>query len=348
MRVALSRLALALGLFALAPLCAAKSYAVLLKNPFDVENHVHIVNSKGTFGINNPGYGAPLGEEIRTVHRYSPDQINADFSHALEGMATILAAGLPPLIHSYTALLELSQGPLGKIAFYSERGDVVLDKAGQGVLIDGYSDDPFTVDSQQIGRDFGPALASLNEIIQAGFRPLSYIALLEDPDGNVGKVIVADERGRVVIEESGQAVDMGAYLLDSHVFNVGEDGIKQDFGVALDSKPVLPTRYVLLFQSGSTRFSADSEEAVRNLLGDVKTRPAPDITINGHTDTVGRDALNDKLSRQRAEYVAGLIKAEGIESLAIDIEYHGKRNPAVKTPDNTPEPMNRRVEVTVR
>jgi outer membrane protein OmpA-like peptidoglycan-associated protein len=349
MKAALSRLALALGLFALAPLCAADSYVVLLKNPFDVENHVHIVNSQGTFGISNPGYGAPIGQSIQTVRRYEPEQINADFSHALEGMSAILAAGLPPLSHSYAALLELPQGPLGKIAFYSEgSGDIVLDQAGQAALIDGYSDDPFQVDSQQIRRDFAPALASLDEIIQAGFRPLSYIVLLEDPDGNVGKVIVNDERGRVLIEESGQAVDMGAHLLDSQVFTVGEDAVRQDFGGALDSKPVLPAKYVLLFQIGSTKLIAESETEIGKLLEDVKSRTAPDITIDGHTDTVGRDTLNDKLSKQRAESIAELIRTQGAELRAIDIEYYGKRKPLVKTPDNTPELRNRRVEVTVR
>jgi len=95
MRVALSRMAIALSLAALVPVCAAKSYVVLLKNPFEVENHVHIINSKGTFGISYPGYGAPIGQDIQTVRRYEPAQVNADFSDAMKGMAAILAAGLP-------------------------------------------------------------------------------------------------------------------------------------------------------------------------------------------------------------------------------------------------------------
>ncbi len=348
MRVALPRLAVALGLLALSPVCAAKSYVILLKNPLGVENHVHIINSKGVFGIHNPGYGAPIGTRVETVRRYEPDQINADFSHALESMSEILAAGLPPLLYSYTALLEKPQGPLGNISYRSERGNVVLDRAGEGVLIDGTSDEPFLVDAKQIRQDFGPALMSLDEIIQAGFRPNTYIVLLEDPNGGVGKVIISDSTGKTTIDEAGKALDMGVSPVNERVFKADEQAIKDDFGNAIESRPKLPAKYVLRFQIGGTKLVAESEAEVSKLLEDVKSRPAPDITINGHADTVGRDALNDKLSKQRAEYVAGLIKTQVAELQAMEIEYYGKRKPYVQTPDNTPELKNRRVEVTVR
>lgn len=348
MRRTLACSALALSLFALAPLCAAKSYVVLLKNPVDTENHVHIINRHGIFGINNPGYGTAIGKDIQTVHRYEPDQIKADFSDALESMSSILAAGLPPLPHSYTVLLEMPQGLLGKLAVDSERGYVLLDQAGEAVLIDGYSDEPFVVDSQQVRADFGPALDSLDEIIKAGFRPKSYIVLLEDPTGAVGKVLVTDERGKVTIDEAGESVDMDINLTHDRVFKVGEEAIRQDFGQALASTPVLPARYVLVFQSGSTKLATDSQAVAGKLLEDVKTRPAPVVSIDAHADTVGKDALNDKLSKQRAEFVAQMIRTQGIEPRAMEIQYFGEHQLFVKTPDNTPEIRNRRVEVTVR
>lgn len=348
MRTALRRFALVLGLLALAPAIQAKSYVVLLKSPMDADHHVHIVNSMGTFGINNPGYGTAIGQHVRTVHRYEPEQINADFSDALESMSSILAAGLPPLSHSYTALLELPPKPLGKVAVDSARGNVILDKRGLGVLIDGYSNEPYEADMKQVRNDFGPALASLEEIIQDGFRPATYLVLLESPDGSVGKVSVQDARGRTLVEEPGQAVDMGAFLTDERVFKLEDKAIKKDFGNAIEYQPQLPAKYVLLFRIGSTKLAAESEQEAGKLLEDVRTRPAPDVTIYGHTDTVGRDALNDRLSQKRAEFVAELIQTQGATPQALEIEHYGKRKPLVKTPDNTPELRNRRVEVTVR
>jgi outer membrane protein OmpA-like peptidoglycan-associated protein len=347
MRSGLSRIALALSLFALAPFCAAKSYVVLLKNPLGIENHVHIINSKGMFGINNPGYGTDIGKYIQTVHRYEPEQIKADFSDALESMSAILAAGLPPLPHSYTALLELPQGPLGTLAFHSEKGDVILDEAGQGVLLDGYSDDPYQVDMQTVRKDFGPALVTLEEVI-AGLRPQTYIVLLEDPEGGVGKVIIDDNRGETVIDEAGEAVDMGIYLTDEKVFKVKEEAVKEDFGNAIESRPPLPAKYVLLFKSGSTKIAQESQEEADRMLEDIKSRPAPDITIGGHADTVGKDSFNDKLSLERAKYISEMIRGQGTELRAVEVAYYGEKQLYVMTRDNKPELKNRRVEITVR
>ncbi len=349
MRIAFSRLALALACTSLAPACAAQSYVVLLKNPVDVENHVHITNSKGTFGINAPGYGTTLDKNVQTVHRYDPAQINADFADALEGMSKILAAGLPFLSHSYVALMELPTKPLGYLAYNPGDGNVLIEKPEQALIIDGYSDEPYMADRQQLMRDFGPALASLDEIIKAGFRPATYVVLLESPDGTVGKVSVTDSRGKVLIEEAGQAAGIGGGdFSEERLFKLQNEEIKQSFGNALESTPILPAKYVLLFKSGSTKIADESQEEADKMLEDIKNRPSPDVTIAGHADTVGKDALNDKLSHQRAEYIEEMIHNRGKELRAIYIEYYGEHKLLVQTPDNKAEIRNRRVEVTVR
>ena len=80
----------------------------------------------------------------------------------------------------------------------------------------------------------------------------------------------------------------------------------------------------------------------------VGRRPAVDISIIGHTDTVGAADQNRELALTRARAVAGLLTAGGLQALAISVESHGESNLLVKTPDETPEPRNRRVEITVR
>lgn len=347
MRSSFARFALALSLFVLAPVSAAKTYAVLLKNPVGVDNHIHIVNSKGTFGSVNPGFGTEVDKYIVTVKRYETEQIKAEFSDALDSMSAILAAGLPPLQHSYAALLEAPQGPLGKIAIHTDRGYVQLDKKDQAVLIDGYSDIPYLIDMQAVRKDFGPALYTLEEVV-ANMRPLTYIVLLEDPDGNVGKVIVDDRRGETVIGEAGKAVDMGYFLTADRQFEVKEEAVKEDFGNAIEYRPPLPVKYVLLFRSGSTKIAEESQEEADKMMADIASRPAPDITISGHTDTVGKDKFNEKLSKERAEFIAGLIRNQGSEVRAVDIDYYGEKRLFVLTKDNQAELRNRRVEIIVR
>ena len=72
------------------------------------------------------------------------------------------------------------------------------------------------------------------------------------------------------------------------------------------------------------------------------------VSVIGHTDTVASEKTNEELSLKRAQFVADLLKNKGLKIHALNIEWHGKRNLLVKTPDNTPEAKNRRVEVSVR
>ena len=68
----------------------------------------------------------------------------------------------------------------------------------------------------------------------------------------------------------------------------------------------------------------------------------------GHTDTVGSLAFNDKLSLARAERLRETLVKLGIAPERIQATGRGKRELLVPTEDNTPEPRNRRVEISVR
>ena len=52
--------------------------------------------------------------------------------------------------------------------------------------------------------------------------------------------------------------------------------------------------------------------------------------------------MNEGLALKRATTVAEMLRIKGLEARALVIESHGERNLLVKTPDNTPEPRNRR------
>jgi two-component system sensor histidine kinase/response regulator len=77
-------------------------------------------------------------------------------------------------------------------------------------------------------------------------------------------------------------------------------------------------------------------------------RPAADVSITGHTDTVGKAELNEAIALKRAQAISDLLKQNGMQPFALTVGSHGKRNLLVPTPDETPEPRNRRVEVSVR
>ena len=74
----------------------------------------------------------------------------------------------------------------------------------------------------------------------------------------------------------------------------------------------------------------------------------PDVLVIGHTDKVGNDAVNDALSRQRADVVRKALVARGVAPENIVVIGRGKRDPIVPTADGVAEARNRRVEILVR
>jgi iron complex outermembrane receptor protein len=70
-----------------------------------------------------------------------------------------------------------------------------------------------------------------------------------------------------------------------------------------------------------------------------------EIEVTGHTDTVGSDAYNMRLSRRRAESVAAELEKQGIPSSEIAIFAKGKKDLLVPTADGVKEPQNRRVQI---
>jgi outer membrane protein OmpA-like peptidoglycan-associated protein len=69
------------------------------------------------------------------------------------------------------------------------------------------------------------------------------------------------------------------------------------------------------------------------------------LVVTGHTDTVGSDAYNMRLSRRRAESVAAELEKQGIAASEIEIVAKGKHDLLVPTKDGVREPQNRRVQI---
>jgi peptidoglycan-associated lipoprotein len=172
--------------------------------------------------------------------------------------------------------------------------------------------------------------------------PKSYVVLIPSPDGTVGEIVVKGASGEQVLNKAGQAG-----TIEGQALQVDDKRIKGDFGDTIAALPKIPVHYLLYFSSGTTLSSA-SNALLPEIIAEAKTRPAVDISVIGHTDTLSSDAYNDKLALKRATRVSELLEAKGLKANSLIIESHGEKNLLVKTPDNTREPKNRRVEVSVR
>ena len=71
------------------------------------------------------------------------------------------------------------------------------------------------------------------------------------------------------------------------------------------------------------------------------------VRVVGHTDNTGNDAINDPLSRQRAESVRNYLESRGVASSRIDVVGRGSHEPVANNATESGRAQNRRVEIFV-
>ncbi|MBP6775810.1 MAG: OmpA family protein [Piscinibacter sp.] len=176
--------------------------------------------------------------------------------------------------------------------------------------------------------------------------PQGSVVLLPEAGGKPTAVTVTQGGKEVVLDQP----YAGAQLSSDGPKTYASDAtqVKAQFGPALDALPARPTQFTLYFVEGKDEFTEASRRALDGVLAEIAARPVPDVIVVGHTDSVGSDAVNDPLSRQRAEVVRRALIGRGVAPENIAVVGRGKREPVVATPDGVAEARNRRVEILVR
>jgi peptidoglycan-associated lipoprotein len=175
------------------------------------------------------------------------------------------------------------------------------------------------------------------------------IVLLPDPEeGHLGSATVATSAGRVELRQAREATRVISGQAPGTPALISDDEIKRRFGDAMAARPLAPRQFLLYFETGGDSLTAESQALLPQIVDFVRNRPAPDVTVIGHTDTTGDEASNYDLGLRRATLIRDLLLRDGLDPDQVDVASHGEADLLVPTPDNSPEPRNRRVEVTVR
>lgn len=93
--------------------------------------------------------------------------------------------------------------------------------------------------------------------------------------------------------------------------------------------------------------SADIKPQMRPVLNEVGRNldPGVRVTIVGHTDSTGSDAINDPLSRERAAAVRDYLAARGVSSTRVSVAGRGSHEPVASNDTEAGRAANRRVEI---
>ena len=132
-------------------------------------------------------------------------------------------------------------------------------------------------------------------------------------DGTVGTVVVQEGGREIVLDTAYASARTGA----GGRLEAGQatpDEVRALFADALTAAPPRPVTFILYFVEGTDQFTPESQALVDQILVTIATRPAPDLTVAGHTDAVGTDQVNDALSLRRAERVRALLIGRGIRA----------------------------------
>jgi OOP family OmpA-OmpF porin len=84
-----------------------------------------------------------------------------------------------------------------------------------------------------------------------------------------------------------------------------------------------------------------------DLVGKVKGINLEVIIAVGHTDSIGTDAYNQKLSIKRSEAVKAYLVSKGIEKSRVYTEGKGEKQPVADNKTKEGRSKNRRVEIEV-
>ena len=103
----------------------------------------------------------------------------------------------------------------------------------------------------------------------------------------------------------------------------------------------------VLFDTASFTLKPAAREKLAKVSGILLAHPGLTLQVEGHTDSVGSDEMNQRLSEQRAGSVRDFLAAQGVDGSAITAEGFGKTEPIAS--NDTPEGRqhNRRVEIVV-
>ena len=127
-----------------------------------------------------------------------------------------------------------------------------------------------------------------------------------------------------------------------------EGEIRREYGAVLAELPEAPRHFNLYFRVDTSDLTDESRAILPDVMSAVAARKVPEVTVLGHTDTTGTAPSNYQLGLQRAQTVRDLLLKAGLDASMIEVSSHGEADLLQSTPDNTAEPRNRRVEITIR
>jgi outer membrane protein OmpA-like peptidoglycan-associated protein len=103
----------------------------------------------------------------------------------------------------------------------------------------------------------------------------------------------------------------------------------------------------VLFDFGKYTLKPEAREKLAKISGIVIAHPGLNLQIEGYTDSVGSDQVNQQLSERRADTVRDYLIQQGVPGSAVTAKGLGKSNPVASNDTAEGRSKNRRVQLVV-
>ena len=187
-------------------------------------------------------------------------------------------------------------------------------------------------------KETGLVIPATVQIIAEGAAEPAYNLATDSVNGEAKQMLAEGPQYKLHIAQ------MGYDTLDMVIANIGDS-----LNIALT--PIKKGEVFIVknlhFATNKTRILKTSEEALNDLYMYLARNPQVRIKIIGHTDSVGKDAANQKLSDGRANEVRKDLIERGIAKDRLQAEGRGESQPIDTNDTEEGRQNNRRVEIEI-
>ncbi|MDF0714945.1 OmpA family protein [Muricauda sp. 334s03] len=146
-----------------------------------------------------------------------------------------------------------------------------------------------------------------------------------------------DSDGDGVLDKDDQCPDVAGTVANNGCPEVTEEVQKQLNDYAR----------TILFDTGKSSIKAESTSVMVDIIQILNEYPTAKFTVEGHTDSVGSESLNQKLSEERANSVRDFLIDKGISSSRLSAIGYGEAKPIATNNTRAGRAQNRRVEINL-
>jgi len=160
--------------------------------------------------------------------------------------------------------------------------------------------------------------------------------------------LLETERARAETERARQAADSAKRERDAALQRLYVS-LSEILDTKRETRGFIVNLGDVLFDTGRASLKPTAREKLSKLAGILLAYPGTlTLEIEGHTDSVGTDEFNNKLSLDRAQSVSSYLTTAGVKSERVKaVRGFGKSKPVASNTTAAGRQMNRRVEIVI-